>query len=172
MGFSFTQLLVDADAACASERSNLPCGRMLRQKSFPPEARGKLPIRPQPYSLFVSTIKPILKLPPKKKFDIHGAERYPFDELCKQPAGQLIEHQGLMKKACERLDGDGVPPPYPIADGANGHPAKSKRPQSFQAILGTGSVIELPPMPMTVLRATNPNPFPPLEYPGDNPRQR
>jgi hypothetical protein len=42
-------------------------------------------------------------------FGFFSFEWYPFDELCKHPARQLIEHRGLMKKAFERLDRDGVP---------------------------------------------------------------
>jgi hypothetical protein len=42
-------------------------------------------------------------------FGFFSFEWYPFDDLCKHPAGQLIEHPGLMKKAFESLDRDGVP---------------------------------------------------------------
>jgi hypothetical protein len=46
-------------------------------------------------------------------FGFFSFEWYPFDELCENPSRQLIEHQGLMKKAFERLDRDGVPRDIP-----------------------------------------------------------
>jgi hypothetical protein len=46
-------------------------------------------------------------------FGFFSFEWYPFDELCEHPAKQLIEHQGLMKRAFERLDRDGVPRDIP-----------------------------------------------------------
>lgn len=42
-------------------------------------------------------------------FGFFTFEWYPFDDLCKPPAGQLIEHPSLLKKTYERLDGEGVP---------------------------------------------------------------
>jgi hypothetical protein len=42
-------------------------------------------------------------------FGFFSFEWYPFDALCEPPAGQLIEHPGLMKRVFKRLDRDGVP---------------------------------------------------------------
>lgn len=43
------------------------------------------------------------------------------------------------------------------ANGANGHPTRSKPPRRFQAINGPGSVIKLPSMSLTVVRDTAPH---------------
>ena len=42
-------------------------------------------------------------------FGFFTFEWYPFDDLCKPPAGQLVEHPSLLKKVYERLDSEGVP---------------------------------------------------------------
>ena len=42
-------------------------------------------------------------------FGFFSFEWYPFDDVCKPPAGQLIQQPLLLQKAFERLDEDGVP---------------------------------------------------------------
>jgi len=48
-----------------------------------------------------------------KDFGFFSFEWYPFDNVCKPPIGQLIEHTDMMKKAFDRLDKEGVPRDIP-----------------------------------------------------------